>query len=95
MKPRFWIMSYDIAHPKRLRRVAKLAITHGERVQKSLYLCALSPEQLDVLQHELIGNIDTRTDRVMLRPVCRTCRSRTRSQGAGGHPERQEPFWIV
>ncbi len=88
-------MSYDIAHARRLRRVAKLAITHGERVQKSLYLCAISPEQLDVLQRELIGIIDPGADRLMLRPVCRKCRSKTRLQGAGGHPERQEPFWIV
>ncbi len=95
MKPRFWVLSYDIAHPKRLRQVARLAINHGERVQKSLYLCALSPEQLAMLHQRLTSIIDPGEDRLMLRPVCRQCRSRTRTQGEGGHPERQEPFWIV
>ena len=94
MKPRYWLVSYDIADPKRLRRVAQLALLHGERVQKSLYLCALSPEQLELLHQQLKAIIKS-PDRLMLRPVCRQCRARMRFQGAGGHPERHEPFWIV
>lgn len=94
MKPRYWQISYDISDPKRRYRVAELTLLHGERVQKSLYLCALSPEQFERLHQELRGIIEA-PDRLMLRPVCRQCRSRARFQGAGGHPERQEPFWIV
>jgi CRISPR-associated protein Cas2 len=94
MKPHHWLLSYDISDPRRLRRVARLALLHGERVQKSLYLCALSPEQLALL-HQQLATIIEPPDRVMLRPVCRHCRERTRYQGAGGHPERREPFWIV
>lgn len=94
MKPRYWHLSYDISDPKRLRRVAKLALEHGERIQKSLYLCALSPEQLDLLHRQLAVLVRV-PDRLMLRPVCHKCRQATRTQGAGGHPERQEPFWIV
>lgn len=94
MKPRYWQLSYDITDSKRLRRVAKLALLHGDRIQKSLYLCALSPEQLALLQLRLAEILRGR-DRLMLRPVCRKCRNATRFQGAGGHPERLEPFWIV
>lgn len=94
MKPRLWYVSYDIAHPRRLRRVAKLVLAHGERVQKSLYLCPLSPEQALSLSLALRSEIQPE-DRVMLRPVCRQCRDGTRYQGQGGHPERLEPFWIV
>jgi len=94
MKPRYWQISYDISDPRRLRRVAKLALLHGERVQKSLYLCALSPEQTDLLHRQFSAIIEP-PDRLMMRPVCRQCRSSARFQGAGGHPERQEPFWIV
>ena len=93
MKPRYWQLSYDITEPKRLRQVAKLALLHGERVQKSLFLCALSPEQLDLL-HRQLAIIIQPPDRLLLRPVCRKCRAATRFQGAGGHPERHEPFWI-
>jgi CRISPR-associated protein Cas2 len=94
MKPRFWNLSYDITHPKRLRRVAKLAEENGERVQKSLFLCALSAEQLSAL-HRGLTQVITAEDKIMMRPLCRHCRENSRYQGAGGSPERREPFWIV
>lgn len=94
MKPRFWHLSYDIVDARRLRRVAKLALNFGERVQKSLYLCALEPEQIGVLHQEL-ETIAQPEDRLMLRPICHRCHDGMRYQGQGGHPERQEPFWIV
>lgn len=95
MKPRYWYISYDIASPRRLRRIAQLATLHGERVQKSLYLCALSPERFDLLHGQLHELVHPEEDRLMLRPLCAKCRAGTRTQGAGGHPERLEPFWIV
>lgn len=94
MKPRHWYLSYDISHPKRLRQVAKLAEEHGNRIQKSLFLCAVSPEQLTVL-HRGLKQIVQSDDKVMLRPLCRHCHEQSRYQGAGGKPERHEPFWIV
>lgn len=93
--PRFWYLSYDIADAKRLRQVAKLALDHGERVQKSLYLCAMSAEQTHALHAALERLHCPDEDRLMLRPVCRRCREQTRVQGMGGHPERLEPFWII
>ncbi len=94
MKPRLWHLSYDIANNRRLRQVANLAMRNGDRIQKSLYVCALSPEQLQLLHLHLADTLMPE-DRLMLRPVCRKCRSRIRFQGEGGHPERHEPFWIV
>ena len=93
--PRFWYLSYDIADARRLRQVAKLALSQGERVQKSLYLCAMSAEQTQALHAALAQLHDPDEDRLMLRPVCRSCRAQTRVQGMGGHPERHEPFWII
>lgn len=94
MKPRTWHLSYDIVDARRLRRVAKLARGYGERVQKSLYLCALSPEQSVVLR-DALKSMTEAEDRLMLRPLCRRCCGGMRYQGQGGNPERQEPFWIV
>ena len=95
MKPRMWMLSYDISDARRLRRVAELALRHGERVQKSLYLCALSYDQLGQVHAGLSAIVDANMDRVMLRPICRRCREQTRYQGAGANPEHREPFWIV
>lgn len=93
--PRWWYLSYDIGDARRLRRIAKLALGYGDRVQKSLYLAALSPEQLHSLSTQLSQLHHPEEDRIMLRPMCAHCRAQTRTQGMGGHPERQEPFWIV
>jgi CRISPR-associated protein Cas2 len=95
MKPRLWTLSYDIGEPRRLQRVARVALAHGDRVQKSLYLCALDHDAVGALQHRLAGMLDAEADRALLRPICRACRRATRTQGEGGAPERQEPFWIV
>ncbi|MBU0500021.1 MAG: CRISPR-associated endonuclease Cas2 [Gammaproteobacteria bacterium] len=94
MKPRYWQLSYDISDPKRRYRAAKRILVYGERVQKSLYLCPLTPEQRDLL-HGRLADIIEPPDRLMMRPICRHCRSRIRYQGAGGRPERHEPFWII
>lgn len=95
MKPRLWTLSYDISTPRRLRRVARLAVLHGDRVQKSLFLCMLAHDAMVGLHDRLDDLMDPQADRALLRPICRSCRQATRTQGAGGHPERQEPFWIV
>ena len=93
--PRLWYASYDIADAKRLRRIAKTLLEHGERVQKSFYLCTLSAEQVHALHNKLDQLHHPEQDRLMLRPICRTCRQATKVQGMGGNPERQQPFWIV
>ncbi len=94
MKPRAWHLSYDISDPGRWRRVVKLAEAGGDRVQKSLFVCALSREQLPVL-HGQLAQIVRSPDRLLLRPICRQCRMREQWQGKGRHPERLEPYWIV
>jgi CRISPR-associated protein Cas2 len=94
MKPRIWLVSYDIADNRRRAGIAKLLLEHGDRVQKSLYECALAKDQSAALLAALRQTVGE-GDRLMLRPVCSACREATRYQGAGGHPERREPYWII
>ncbi len=55
-----YIISYDIAHPKRLYRVAKTLEAYGHRIQYSVFECPLDPLRLvecraslfDILHHE-------------------------------------------
>lgn len=51
MTRRRYLMAYDIADPKRLRRVCNLMEDHGERLQYSVFLCDLSPAELDELEN--------------------------------------------
>ena len=43
-------MAYDIADPKRLRRVCTLMEDHGERLQYSVFLCDLTVAELAELE---------------------------------------------
>ena len=94
MKPRLWLVSYDIADNRRRARIAKRVVEYGDRIQKSLYECALSKDQSAALIAEL-SQCMGEGDRLLLSPICRACRQATRFQGAGGQPERREPYWIV
>jgi CRISPR-associated protein Cas2 len=47
-----YLISYDICHPKRLRRVAKLMEGYGVRLQFSVFECALDDKRLNRLKAE-------------------------------------------
>ena len=49
---------------KRLRRVCKVCLGYGDRVQKSVFECSLAPHELDELLRRLAGVIDPRRDSV-------------------------------
>ena len=44
------MLAYDIADPKRLRRVCSLMEDHGERLQYSVFLCDLSVAEVAELE---------------------------------------------
>ncbi len=61
------LVTYDVSTgnkkgEKRLRRVAKLCESYGQRVQNSVFECLLNPAQWAVLRDRLIGLIDQEED---------------------------------
>ena len=61
------LISYDVntetpAGRKRLRKVAKVCVDHGQRVQNSVFECRLDAAQYAVLKHRLTELIDTQAD---------------------------------
>lgn len=63
------LITYDVntSSPegqKRLRKVAKQCVNHGQRVQKSVFECLLDPAQLAGLQHRLEKIIDPSQDSI-------------------------------
>jgi CRISPR-associated protein Cas2 len=48
----------------RLRRVAKLCVNHGTRVQNSVFECRLDATQFTRLKHAIRGEIDEARDSV-------------------------------
>lgn len=61
------LVAYDVsteteAGRKRLRRVAKACEAYGQRVQKSVFECVLSPADMARLRHRLLKEIDQKED---------------------------------
>jgi len=68
-----YIVSYDIADPKRLKKVFKLMRNWGDHLQLSVFHCELSPEELLRLEAELTDLINSTEDQAMiayLGPAC-------------------------
>jgi CRISPR-associated protein Cas2 len=85
---------YDIAHPKRLRRVAESTEDSGLRVQKSVFECSLNADEWLALRARLGALVNGDEDRLMYQPVCDNCRRRIAWQGLQPSPEHQ-PYWVV
>jgi CRISPR-associated protein Cas2 len=60
-----YLVCYDIADPKRLRRVHELTLDHGARLQFSVYQCELSRMQLASFKAALAEVIHHTEDQVL------------------------------
>lgn len=65
------IVTYDVstetaAGRKRLRHVAKICQTMGQRVQKSVFECKVNLMQLEDLERKLIAEINENEDNLRL-----------------------------
>ncbi|MBA2319852.1 MAG: CRISPR-associated endonuclease Cas2 [Deltaproteobacteria bacterium] len=62
---RVWLVCYDIANDKRLRKVYKLCRGYGEHLQYSVFRCVLSDLRLAEMKARLLDVVDERQDQVM------------------------------
>jgi len=65
------ILAYDVntedrAGRRRLRRVAKVCKNYGQRVQKSVFECAVNQMQFEQLKRELVSEIDKSCDNLRI-----------------------------
>lgn len=63
---RAYLLSYDIANPKRLRQMHKLATAFGRPLQYSVFACLLRREDRVRLAARIESVIDSRSDRVII-----------------------------
>src|SRR5262249_17219223 len=68
-----WLVTYDIADPKRLRKVALTCEDFGGRSQYSVFLCPISATDLVRLRSRLYDIIDLSADQVLFIPLCPKC----------------------
>ncbi len=60
-----YLVSYDIADPKRLRRVAKICESFGTRIQYSVFECPLDDLRLEKLKDSLHTTINHDEDQIL------------------------------
>lgn len=65
------LVTYDVSTEtalgrKRLRRVAKVCQSHGQRVQKSVFECQVDLAQYEELERLLLAEIDDQEDNLRL-----------------------------
>ena len=65
------IVTYDVntedkAGQRRLRRVAKVCKSYGQRVQKSVFECSVNEMQYEQMKRELVREIDKATDNLRI-----------------------------
>jgi CRISPR-associated protein Cas2 len=90
-----WIIAYDIANPKRLRKVARACEDFGLRKQFSVFFCRLSPVDLVRLRSRLYDVIDLDRDQVLFIPLCRRCAGQVESLGRAVEPHDARDVVIV
>ena len=59
------LVGYDIAHPKRLSRVARICEDFGVRVQYSVFECFLEAAEFEDFWLKLLCEIDENEDRLV------------------------------
>jgi len=75
VSPRAWLVSYDIAAPRRLARVARLMERNGVRIQYSVFVVAMDSTELSGLREQLATVIDDSEDDIRFYPVATHGRS--------------------
>lgn len=80
------VVCYDVktetsAGRRRLRRVAKVCESTGQRVQKSVFECQVSLMQLDALERRLLAVIDVEQDCLRLYRLPETVGCEVREYG--------------
>lgn len=83
------LVTYDVASgddggARRLRRVAKLCVEHGQRVQLSVFECLLEPAQYERLKHDLLDVIDEKHDSLRFYNLGKNWKRRVEHFGAKG-----------
>lgn len=59
-----YLVAYDIRHPRRLRRVHRVAKDYGEPLQYSVFVCDLTAVELVSLRRSLLDEIKTIEDSI-------------------------------
>jgi CRISPR-associated protein Cas2 len=70
------IIAYDISSNRRRQKVADILTDHGQRVNKSVFECAITQREFEALKAQLRPLSTGRKDRIVYYRLCHRCYSR-------------------
>ena len=76
-----WLVSYDIANPKRLNKVAAYCEKFGLRLQKSTFQIDTEKDILENLLEGLKEIMNRKYDSIVIYPLCEDCRRLSLTDG--------------
>ena len=89
-----FVIAYDIADPRRLRKIAKCCELYGGRVEKSVFELEL---EVSVLQHflEEVGNLmNLELDSLIVYNVCAACEKNIKILGKTIRPRKENCIFV-
>lgn len=81
------VLTYDIAQPRRLRRVAKASERYGRRIQKSVFELHIDARNFAALRSELVRLVDPDEDSIRFYELCARCTQTIHWLGLGETPQ--------
>ncbi len=94
-KKSWYIITYDVREPKRLRKVGKHLKGYGERLQYSVFRCRLTERELERLRWELVKIMDDE-DNLLIIGLCAKCGTKVAARhGAVDWADKPATFEIV
>lgn len=86
----FVMISYDVVDDKKRLKLMKFLKDYGNRVQKSVFECNLSPKTFDMVKSGIEKIITKRKDRVRYYKICKGCFEKIEISGWGEVTEDEE-----
>jgi CRISPR-associated protein Cas2 len=78
-----YMVCYDIAKPKRLRKAAKTMENYGLRIQKSFFQCDMEESRMEAMKVRLLKIINRKQDFFFIYPLCEDCSRKAIREGTG------------
>lgn len=88
-----YLVAYDITDDRNRDRLAKILLDFGQRLQESLFICNIEPEQKSQLLERAEQTINPIDDKLHIVPICNQCWQSVEAIGIAAKPE--DPGYYV
>ena len=82
----------DAQGSKRLRKVAKVCVNYGQRVQNSVFECLLSPAELCIVKNKLLVIMEDKKDSLRIYNLGNNYKTRIEHYGAKQTYSPEDPM---